>query len=113
HFVLLIAIILAVVFLSLYVLARQEITRLDEEKQLIQQEKQLVVDFMHDLVEALGEGLSREDLFQRLVHAAILSTGALSACVFERTNEATLKGIAVEGLFPPQAPLPERSKVKL
>ncbi len=113
HFVLLIAIILAVVFLSLYVLARQEITRLDEEKQLIQQEKQLVVDFMHDLVEALGEGLSREDLFQRIVHAAILSTGALSACVFERTNEATLKGIAVEGLFPPQAPLPERSKVKL
>src|SRR5690606_13937994 len=49
----------------------------------------------------------------RIVHAAILSTGALSACVFERTNEATLKGIAVEGLFPPQAPLPERSKVKL
>lgn len=113
HFLLLIAIILAVVFLSLYFLARKDIARLDEEKQLINQEKQLVVDFMHDLVEALGEGLSRQDLFQRIVHAAILSTGALSACVFERTKENTLKGVAVEGLFPPQAPLPERSKVKL
>lgn len=112
-FLLIIAVILAAVFFFLYFLARKDITRLDEEKQLINQEKQLVVDFMHDLVEALGEGLSREDLFQRIVHAAILSTGALSACVFERTNETTLKGVAVEGLFPPQSPLPERSKVKL
>lgn len=108
-----IAFTLAIVFFTLYFVARKEIARLDEEKQLIHQEKQLVVDFMHDLVEALGEGLSREDLFQRIVHAAIQSAGALSACVFERTNDTTLKGVAVEGLFPPQSPLPERSKVKL
>lgn len=112
-FAFIIAVTGAVVFISLYVLARQDIARLDEEKQLISQEKQLVVDFMHDLVEALGEGLSREDLFQRIVHAAILSTGALSACIYERTGEKTLKGSAVEGLFPPQSPLHERAKVKL
>lgn len=113
-FLLIIAITVAIVFIALYFLARKEITRLDEERLLIHQEKQLVVDFMHDLVEALGEGLSREDLFQRIVRAAVLSTGALSACVFEQTGEGKLlKGVAVEGLFPPQNPLPESSKVKL
>jgi phosphoserine phosphatase RsbU/P len=113
YFLLIIALIFAIVFFSLYILARKDNTRLDEEKQLIQQEKQLVLDFMHDLVEALGEGLSREDLFQRIVHAAILSTGALSACVFERNGESALKGVAVEGLFPPQNPLPPSSQGKL
>ncbi len=108
-----IALTFAVVFFFLYLLAKKEITRLDEIRQLADQEKQLVVDFMHDLVEALGEGLSREDLFQRIVHAAILSTGALSACAFENQDEKELKGVAVEGLFPPQKPLPESSKVKL
>src|SRR5690606_10179886 len=32
---------------------------------------------------------------------------------FERNGETTLKGVAVEGLFPPQNPLPESSKGKL
>lgn len=112
-FLLIIAITFAIVFFVLYFLARKEVSRLDEEKQLVNQEKQLVLDFMHDLVEALGQGLSRADLFQRIVHAAIVSTGALSACIFERVGETTLKGVAVEGLFPPQKPLPESSKVKL
>ena len=83
-----------------------------EDKQLVLQEKQIVVDFMHDMVEALGENLSRVDLFQRIVHAAILSTGALSACVFERTTRGTLRGVAVEGLFPPHRPLAENVRVK-
>ncbi|TVR50957.1 MAG: GAF domain-containing protein [Puniceicoccaceae bacterium] len=92
---------------------RERLIQLDEDKQRILQEKQLVVDFMHEMVEALGEGLSRQELFQRIVHAAIVSTGALSAAVFEKTSAQNLHGIAVEGLFPPHRPLPEGSKVKL
>ncbi len=103
----------AVVLGFLYLSARKEINRLDEQKQLVFQEKQIVLDFMHDMVEALGEGLSRDELYQRIVHAAILSSGALSACVFERTHDGKLRGAAVEGLFPPQRPVPESSKVKL
>ncbi len=103
----------AVVLGFLYLSARKEANRIDEEKQMVFQEKQIVLDFMHDMVEALGEGLSREELFQRIVHAAILSSGALSACVFERNADGKLKGAAVEGLFPPQRALPESSKVKL
>jgi sigma-B regulation protein RsbU (phosphoserine phosphatase) len=93
--------------------ACRERDRLDEEKQLIYQEKQIVVDYMHDMVEALGENLSREELLQRIVHAAILSSGALSACLFERTARDTLRGVAVEGLFPPHRALPPSATVKL
>lgn len=96
----------------LYLASRREIVRLDEDKQLLHQEKQIVVEFMHNLVEAIGSGIDRNELFQRIVHAAILSTGALSACVFEREQDK-LRGVAVEGLFPPQRPLPEKTKKKI
>ncbi len=90
----------------LYLPARRESVRLDEDKQHLQQEKQIVVEFMHNMVETVGENMSRRELFQRIVHAAVLSTGALSACAYERTPDDQLRGAAVEGLFPPQRPLP-------
>ena len=92
--------------------SRREIIRLDEQRQMLAQEKLIVFDFVHNMVEAIGEGVTREELFERVVHAAILSTGALSACIFER-NERQIRGVAVEGLFPPHRPLPASSKVKI
>ena len=92
--------------------ARREIVRLDEQRQMLAQEKLIVFDFVHNMVEAIGEGINREELFQRVVHAAILITGALSACIFERT-ENQLRGVAVEGLFPPHRPLPASSRAKI
>lgn len=76
-----------------------------ERADLAQQEKLIVANFMHEMVLALGDELSKEELFQRIVHASIVSTGALSACVFEKTDKGTLKSVAVEGLFPPHRPL--------
>lgn len=93
--------------------ARQETMRLDEERQQIAQDRQRVVDFMHLMVEALGEGLTRQELHQRIVHASILCTGALSACIFERTDRDTMRGVAVEGLFPPHRPLTDLARAKL
>lgn len=93
--------------------ARARADLVEEEKLILAQEKQLVVDFMHHMVQALGEGLSREELFQRIVHAAILCTGALSACIFERRPDNKMQGVAVEGLFPPHRPLPPQAKAKL
>lgn len=87
--------------------ARREAGLQAEAQLRVRQEKQIVVDFVHDMVEALGENLGRDELLQRIVHAAILSTGALSACFFERTGRDRLRGAAVEGLFPPHRPLPE------
>lgn len=94
-------------------LAREETMRLDEERQQITQDRQRVVDFMHLMVEALGEGLTRQELHQRIVHASILCTGALSACIFERTARQTMRGVAVEGLFPPHRPLTDLARAKL
>ena len=95
------------VFWFFYFSSRREILRLDEEKQMLAQEKQVVLEFMHEMVESIGEGISRQQLFQRVVHAAIVTTGGLSACLFEQTADGRLQGAAVEGLFPPFRPLRE------
>ncbi len=84
---------------------RLEADRVEEENQKLAQDRQRLIDFMHLMTEALGEGLSRQELQQRIVHAAILCTGALSACIFEETERHTMRGIAIEGLFPPHRPL--------
>lgn len=88
-----------------YFATRGEVVRIEEEKEVIKQERQIVIEFMHNLVEAIGEGVHEEQLYQKIVHTAILSSGALSACLFEITEENKLKGIATEGLFPPQRAL--------
>ena len=92
--------------------ARRETARMDEQMQMVSQEKTIVFDFIHSMVEAIGEGIDRNALFERVVHAAILSTGALSACIFERRGEL-LRGVAVEGLFPPHRPLPASAREKI
>ena len=99
-------------FLPVY-RSRRTMRRLEEEKAQVTQERQLVVDFMHHMVEALGEGLTREALHQRIVHAAILCSGALSACLFEKTEDGKMRSAAVEGLFPPHRPLPAAVREKL
>ena len=79
-FVLLLGIVLSVaaILLTIY-RARRRVEQANEEKQQLAQERQLVVDFMHHMVEALGEGATREVLPQSIVHAAILCTADLSA----------------------------------
>ncbi len=93
--------------------AQRRAERAEEEKQQLAQERQLVVDFMHHMVVALGEGASRDELPQRIVHAAILCSGALSACLFQRTADGQMRSVAVEGLFPPHRPLPPTVREKL
>ena len=93
--------------------SRRDGDRVVQENQKLAQDRQRLFEFMHLMTEALGEGLSRQELQQRIVHASILCTGALSACIFERTERNMMRGIAVEGLFPPHRPLGETMKGKL
>lgn len=90
--------------------ARRDADRADEENQRLAQDRQRLIDFIQLMTEALGEGLARPELHQRIVHASILCTGALSACLFERTERNTMRGAAVEGLFPPHRPLPDSAR---
>lgn len=91
---------------------RREAMRLDEERQILEQERQIVLGFMHNFVEAVGEGVDRQELFRRVVHSSVVSTGALSACVFVREGEQ-LAAAAIEGLFPPQRPLSQSRSFKV
>ncbi len=75
---------LAALCLALYRL-RRRVGRAGGAAGQAVQDRQRALDFMHLMAEALGEGLSRQELHQRIVHASILCTGALSACIFERT----------------------------
>jgi sigma-B regulation protein RsbU (phosphoserine phosphatase) len=93
--------------------ARREADRAVEEGQRFAQDRERLLEFMHMMTEALGEGLSRAELQQRIVHAAIVCTDALSACLFERTARGTMRGAAVEGLFPPHRPLAPEVLAKL
>src|SRR3984957_16852215 len=93
--------------------ARRESDSREEQRDQANQDRQRALDFMHLMSEALGEGLSRQELHQRIVHASILCTGALSACIFEGTPPKMMGSGAVEGLFPPHRPLPDHVKGKL
>ena len=86
--------------------------KLDEERHSNLVGRKVVLEFMHDFVRAVGEGVSRDDLMRRVMHSAVSSTGALSACIFEvHGNE--LSAMAVEGLFPPQSPLPRGTNLQI
>jgi sigma-B regulation protein RsbU (phosphoserine phosphatase) len=104
--------VVAALGLAVYRLVRHSDDR-EEEKNQATEDRQRVLEFMHLMAEALGEGLSLQDLRQRIVHASILCTGALSACFFERGANDMMRSVAVEGLFPPHRPLPDSVKGKL
>jgi sigma-B regulation protein RsbU (phosphoserine phosphatase) len=103
----------AAVVYVFYWRAQRAAARLEEEKLALMEERQIVLEFMHDMVDAVGERLPREELFQRIVHAAIQSTGALSACLFEKTAAGMMRGVAVEGLFPPHRPIADTQRMQL
>ena len=75
---------------------------MSDDKVRLQQEKEIVVDFMHNLAVAIGEGIAKKDLYQRIAHTVVITTGAMSACIYEKLPNGRLQGTAVEGLFPPQ-----------
>ena len=103
----------AVLVFAFYWRARREAAASEEEKYSLLEERQIVLRFMHDMVDAVGERLTRDELFQRIVHASILSTGALSACIFEKGDDELMRGVAVEGLFPPHRPIPDSARVHM
>jgi phosphoserine phosphatase RsbU/P len=91
---------------------KKDRTLLIQQKNQLSQEKKIAVEFMHNLAEAIGEGVERKVLYQRIVHTAVITTGAMSACIYEKLPNGRLKGLAVEGLFPPQRAIKRNSEDK-
>ena len=88
-------------------ITKKKLSVLRDEKVRLQKEKEIIVEFMHNLAVAIGEGVARKDLYHRIVHTAVMTTGAMSACVYEKLDNGKLQGIATEGLFPPQRRMKE------
>lgn len=86
--------------------------RLEEKRYLLEQENQIIVNFMHQSLEVMEEGLDHKELFDRLAHTAVFSVGAFGACVFERVEDQ-LTEVAKEGLFPPQNMYPEKTATRV
>ncbi|MBA4138458.1 MAG: protein serine phosphatase [Opitutus sp.] len=103
----------AAIVYAFYWRAQNQAARVEEEKSSLLEERQIVLDYMHTMVDAVGERLSRDELFQRIVHASILSTGALSACIFEKGADNQMRGVAVEGLFPPHRAIPDTQRMQM
>jgi phosphoserine phosphatase RsbU/P len=90
-----------------YAMKRRQWTLvLDDERASRARERAIVLEFMHDLVKAVGDGVGTADLIKRVAHSTLASTGAVSACVYQ-VKGSELEAVAVEGLFPPQMPLPK------
>ena len=104
-----------IIGISLYFFHRRESRKsaasLKDKNARLEQEKKIVVEFMHNLAVAIGEGVPRKELYQRIAHTAVITTGAMSACIYEKTKSGRLQGVAVEGLFPPQRAI-KQSKLK-
>ena len=57
-------------------ISKRKISDLRDEKIRLQKEKEIIVEFMHNLAVAIGEGVARKDLYHRIVHTAVMTTGA-------------------------------------
>lgn len=87
---------------SFYFASYKKRVSLEASKQKIQEEKRIIVNFIHNLSEAIQANISRTALFELILHTATISTGASSACLYE-CREDDLISVAIEGLFPPQS----------
>ncbi len=86
----------------LYLASYKKRVSLEASNQKIQEEKRIIVNFIHNLSEAIQANISRTALFELILHTATISTGASSACLYE-CREDDLISVAIEGLFPPQS----------
>lgn len=101
--------VLAVILLLL-IKDRQAFFKLREELENSNEEKQILVDFLHVVAEDIARGADKNAIYKRLVRATAFSCGAMSACVFEKSG-SKLVPVASEGLFPPLArTVPPQSK---
>lgn len=94
--------------------SRAEVRRLAAEVESLQQERQLVVDFLHDIGEAFEQGVDRERILGAILASTVKVTHAKSGAIFLRSPDGTsLLAEDVFGLFPPSQSLPKEVVAKV
>ena len=89
---------------------KNQVHQLEEQILRTEQEKDVALHFMHNLADSIAKDPTTEKLLSQIIHDVINGAGALSACIYLKVSDTDLKGIAIEGLFPP---LQEFSKKQL
>lgn len=87
--------------LAIYLTARSELARQEEANEVADREKQIILNFLHHLIEGISQGKNKEEVYRRILHESIMGTGGLSACIYELNENNKLTAISREGLFPP------------
>jgi hypothetical protein len=74
-----------IIGISFYFFQRRESRKLTvslkDKNARLEQEKKIVVEFMHNLAVAIGEGVPRKELYQRIAHTAVITTGG-NECLY-------------------------------
>lgn len=86
--------------------ARIMLVKFEENAWQEAREKQMVVEFLHNLTKDIDTDLGREALYPGVVQAAVRGAGARAACLFELQADGALRPVATSGVFPPLKPLP-------
>lgn len=96
--------------LALYLTARHELCEQEVANEELAKEKQQVMNFLHNVVDALGDDNPKQEVYRRILHESILGTNALSACIYEFQEQNKLVSVSKEGLFPPLKELLSQEK---
>lgn len=75
---------------------------LQEEIDNAERETKIVLSFMNDIVSDLAAGADKNLLYAKILKAVILSCGASSAAIYEKTKDSRLRSVLQQGTFPPQ-----------
>lgn len=91
---------------------RAELVR--EHRQQLITEKQMVLEFIHDISDALVAEATQGVLLKKMITAAVRIVAARSGAIFlaDPTREF-MSAVAVEGLFPPPVPPPDMMEGKV
>ena len=90
--------LLAVAMFIMYCYDRYQVISLGDEIDRVRDEKNIVIEFLHKTAEDISADADRVKLYRHIVRATALSCGAMSACVYEKQPNGSLKAKAVEGL---------------
>ena len=92
--------VIAIISFFLWRKSRSEIYAMRETVEHTNEEKQVLMDFLHIATEDIAKGADKKTICRRLVRATAFSCGAMSACLYEKEGDI-LVPVAEEGLFPP------------
>lgn len=91
----------AALLFALYLTVRSEYAQQEKARELLVKERVIILSFLHTLIDAVSQGVSKKQLYRLILHGSLMNTKGTSACFYENVPDAKqLVAVAYEGLFP-------------